>query len=416
MAKSAFTLGIEEEYFLVDPKSRDIVGKMPHGFLDECQRQLQQGQVAHEFLQCQVEVATRPHGSIGEARDELTEMRRIVGRASENHGCALMAASTHPFGHWKGVDVTDHERYHRFQKRMQGVVRRMMTGGMHLHVEVKDRDLCIDLMNQTVYILPFLLALSTSSPFWMGSDSGLQSYRLSIWGTMPRSGLPQQFKNYSEYLRHLETLKKLGLLADGSMVWWDVRPNSKYPTLEVRICDVCTDLDDAMCIMALYLSWVHMLTRLKKNNLKWRSYAYTLIEENRWRAQRYGIDEGLVDFGREMLVPFHDLVEEFISFTAEDAHMLGCEADVAHARTDRIATRCLTPSRRATRCSAPEEREGYIPSDSLDRCRDRDLSPQHGDACHQSSCDEPPLASSSETGDNAHGQLHPHPSSAQRGG
>jgi carboxylate-amine ligase len=202
-----------------------------------------------------------------------------------------------------------------------------------VHVCIDDDELRIDLMNQVTYFLPHLLALSTSSPFWRGEKSGLKSYRLSIFDELPRSGLPERFESYTEYERHVAVLTRAGLLQDATMLWWDVRPSVNFPTLEMRITDVCPRLDDAICIAAIYVCVLRMLYRLRRDNQRWRTYANKLIQENRWRAQRYGLDEGLVDFGRGEVIPFADLIEEIIDLIREDAEALGCVTEIEHART-----------------------------------------------------------------------------------
>jgi len=249
------------------------------------------------------------------------------------HGLAPIAASTHPFSHWSDQDHTDAERYNIIAEDLQAVVRRLLICGMHVHVSVGADDLRIDLMNQAAYFLPHFLALSTSSPFWQGIDTGLKSYRLSVWDEMPRTGLPNLFESYAEFQRHVDVLVNAGLIEDGTKLWWDIRPSFRFPTLEMRICDVCTDIDDAVAIAALYASVLHMLYRLRQNNQRWRQYATMLVNENRWRAQRYGIDEGLVDFGKGRIVPVPDLVEELLDLVAEDAADLGCAQELAHVRT-----------------------------------------------------------------------------------
>jgi carboxylate-amine ligase len=203
---------------------------------------------------------------------------------------------------------------------------------MHVHVGIEDPELRIDLMGQLAYFLPHLLALSTSSPFWDGQDTGLKSYRIAVFDEMPRTGLPELFDSWGEFQRHLAVLVRAGIIEDGSKLWWDIRPSVRFPTLEMRVADVCTRLDDAIAIAALYRCLLRMLWRLKRDNQRWRRYAGMLVNENRWRAQRYGFDEGLVDFGKGRIVPYAELLEEMILLTAEDQEAFGCQAEVAEAR------------------------------------------------------------------------------------
>ncbi|MEX1206186.1 MAG: carboxylate-amine ligase [Dongiaceae bacterium] len=330
-AEPAFTLGIEEEYLLVDRASRDLVRDPPPGMMEECQALLQ-GQVSPEFLRSQIEVGTRVCHSLAEARADLARLRATIAAVAGRHGLAPIAASTHPFAAWDEQKHTDKERYNILAHDLQAPARRLLICGMHVHVGLEDPQLRIDLMGQVAYFLPHLLALSTSSPFWRGEDTGLKSYRIAVFDELPRTGLPEAFDSYGEYERHLRVLVDAGLIEDGSKLWWDVRPSGRFPTLEMRIADVCTRLDDAICIAAIYRCLLRMLYRLRRANQRWRRYAAMLINENRWRAQRYGLDEGLVDFGKGEIVPYATLLEEIIDLVGEDAEHFGCTAEVAHAR------------------------------------------------------------------------------------
>ncbi len=303
------TIGIEEEYLLVDRKTRDLVNEPPKELMSECQSLLR-GQVAAEFLQSQIEVGTRVCKTVAEARSDLAHMRSTVSEVADKYGFAPIAASTHPFAYWGEQRRTEKERYRILARDMQALARRLLICGMHVHIGIADEDLRIDLMNQVSYFLPHLLALSTSSPFWHGELTGLKSYRLCVWDELPRTGLPEHFDSYTEYLRLVGIMKQANLVEDASKIWWDLRPSARFPTLEMRITDVCTRLDDAACIAALYQCILRMLYRLRRDNQRWRSYPRMLINENRWRAQRYGIDQGLVDFGRGEVVPCAELVEE----------------------------------------------------------------------------------------------------------
>jgi carboxylate-amine ligase len=248
------------------------------------------------------------------------------------HGLALIAASTHPFANWEWQKHTRKERYNALARDLQGVVRRLLICGMHVHVGLDDDELRIDLLSQVAYFLPHLLALSTSSPFWRGEDTGLKSYRLAVFDEMPRTGLPESFDSFAEYQRHLDILVQAGLIEDGTKIWWDVRPSARFPTLEMRIADVCTQVKDAIAVAAIYVCLLRMLYRLKRSNQRWRRYSNMLVRENRWRAQRYGIDEGLVDFGRGEIVPYDKLLEEILELTEVDALSLDCVEEVRHAR------------------------------------------------------------------------------------
>ena len=302
MAEPSFTIGIEEEYFLVSRQSRDIVAEPPDGMMEDCLGLLE-GQVGPEFLRSQIEVGTRVCSSLAEARTDLARLRATVAAVADRHGLAPLAASTHPFAQWDAQKPTDKERYSLLAQDLQGVGRRLVICGMHVHVGIEDEEQRIDLMNQVAYFLPHLLALSTSSPFWRGRDTGLKSYRISVFNELPRTGLPEYFDSWGEYQRQVNRLVRAGLIEDASKLWWDIRPSARFPTLEMRITDVCTRLDDAIAIAAIFRCLLRMLYRLRRRNQRWRIYPRMLVDENRWRAQRYGLDAGLVDFGRGAVVP-----------------------------------------------------------------------------------------------------------------
>lgn len=331
-----FTIGIEEEYLLVDRASRDLLPEPPASLLEECRDLLggdgSSGQISPEFLRSQIEVGTRVCRTIAEAHTDLARLRRTVAEVTGRHGLAPIAASTHPFAAWHRQRHTDKERYNLLAKDLAAPGRRLVICGMHVHVGIDDPELRIDFMSQISYFLPHLLALSTSSPFWSGEDTGLRSYRIAVFDELPRTGLPEIFDSYGEFERHLRVLVNTGLIEDGSKLWWDVRPSVRFPTLEMRITDVCTSLADGVAIAAMYRCLLRMLWRLRRNNQRWRRYAAMLINENRWRAQRYGFDSGLVDFGKGAVVPYGDLLEELLALIREDAEHFGCVAEIAHAR------------------------------------------------------------------------------------
>ena len=328
----SFTVGIEEEYMLVHPENGELVGKVPRSLMPAMRKKLGKA-VSPEFLQSQVEIGTPVCNSIQDARTELAYLRATVAEVAAEHDMAIIAASTHPFADPMDQHVTHKARYEELAKDLQAVVRRLLISGMHVHVAIEDDDMRIDMMNQACYILPHFLALSTSSPFWHGLETGLKSYRLSVWDEMPRTGLPHQFESFSEYTRHVNVLVQAGVIEDATKVWWDLRPSARYPTLEMRISDLCTTLDDAVCIAALFQCWLRMLHRLRQSNQKWRQYSTWLIDENRWRAHRYGIDNGLIDFGRGKIIEYAQLMREILNHINEDAEALGCVKEVRHART-----------------------------------------------------------------------------------
>jgi glutamate---cysteine ligase / carboxylate-amine ligase len=330
----SFTIGIEEEYLFVDKDSRDLAPEPPPALLAKCQEALLDygSQVSPEFLRSQIEVGTSICHTMHEARDELIRLRTTVGAIADEFGLAPIASSTHPFAKWRSQQHTDKERYNVLAEDLQQVARRLVICGMHVHVGIEDDELRIDLLGQAAYFLPHLLALSTSSPFWEGQVTGLKSYRLSVFDELPRTGMPHQFGSYSEYVRSIEVLVNAGLIEDATKIWWDLRPSGRFPTLEMRITDVCPLLADGLTIAALFRCILRMLYRLRRQNQRWRYYPPFLVRENRWRAQRYGTGEGMVDFGKGAVVPFPELMEELLELIAEDAEHFGCTAEVGRAR------------------------------------------------------------------------------------
>lgn len=331
MDRPRFTLGIEEEYLIVDRTSRDLVRVPSEAFLADCGAEIGD-RLAPEFLQCQVEVGTRVHETVGDAAADLAGLRAGVARAAEAHGYAAIAASTHPFARWRAQTHTRRPRYEALEHDLGAAVRRMLICGCHVHVGIEDPDLRVDLMNQAAYFLPHLLALSCSSPFWEGEDTGLASYRLTVFDALPRTGLPDQLASHAEYRRMVDHLVAAGCIEDATKIWWDIRPSDKFPTVEQRITDICARVSDAACLAAVFQSLMAFLYRLRSRNQRWRLYPTILIQENRWRAQRYGAEGEMVDHGRRRLVPFADLVEELIDLLGPEAEVLGCRTELLHAR------------------------------------------------------------------------------------
>ncbi|MHA6266465.1 carboxylate-amine ligase [uncultured Aliiroseovarius sp.] len=333
MAKNEppFSIGIEEEYLLVHQDSLALA-QAPDQLMEDCRAELE-GQVSPEFLQCQIEIGTRVCANISEARDDLKRLRSSVAKHAAKYDLAPIAASCHPFGDWKEQHHVNKDRYNDLKRDLAGVVRRMLICGMHVHVGIPDPDTRIDLVSQLSYFLPHLLAMSASSPFWQGEDTGLASYRLTVFDNLPRTGLPPHLSGWSEYDRSVQALVDIGVIEDSSKIWWDLRPSSRFPTIESRICDVQPRLEHTLSLAALTQCLTRMLWRLKAKNQRWRVYDNFLIGENRWRAQRYGIGGGLIDFGVGEIVSFDTLLEEMISLVAQDAEALGCTTEVEAARS-----------------------------------------------------------------------------------
>lgn len=322
--KPTFRLGIEEEYLLVDPKTKDLIRQPDPKFMEVCQEEIK-GQVVNEYLQCQVEVGTKPNASVSESYKELFSLRTTISQICKDFGYAPIAASTHPFATWKDQTHTPKERYNSLTSDFGLSARRLLICGMHIHIEIEDEDLRIDLMNQATYFLPHLLALSCSSPFWEGEDTSYSSYRLAVFDTLPRTGLPDKLNSFTGYTHLVNSLVSTKCIEDSSKLWWDIRPSAKFPTLEQRITDICSSLRDTMAIVATFQSLIAYLYRLRASNQTWRSYHRTLVNENRWKAQRYGVTGDLIDLGKNKLVSFEDLTEELIDLLWFDATELACE-------------------------------------------------------------------------------------------
>lgn len=326
------TLGVEEEYLIVDPETREAVANPNKEFFKSCKKQLGSS-VTPEFLQCQIEIATPVCQNLTEVREHLNNMRGTISETAKKFDYRLMAASTHPFTTWRAQKPTKAQRYKKMDEDLQGAIRRMLICGTHVHVGILDPGLRIDVMNQMRYFLPHMLALSTSSPFWEGDLMGMKSYRLSVFDGMPRTGIPETIASIGEYERLVGMLTGAGVIEDASKIWWDLRPSVRFPTLETRIADVCTRMEDTLAIVAMYQCLTRMMYDLRERNIKWRTYPALLIAENRWLAQRFGVKGDMIDFGKGACVPFKELLEELIGFLLQHAQALGCERELLHGRT-----------------------------------------------------------------------------------
>ena len=325
------TIGIEEEYQIIDPETRELKPFIQE-FLEQGQIVLQE-QIKAEQLQCQVEVGSEVCRSIDEARQELIRLRRSIGHLASRNGLRIAAASTHPFSSWQEQDVTEAQRYITMQETFGDVARRLLIFGMHVHIGIPDRNLRMDIMDQSLYFLPHLLALSTSSPFWQGRNTGLKSYRSVVFESLPRSGLPPSLRSYAEYERLVNVLVETKCIVEPTQIWWDVRPHPKFPTIEYRGCDGCTKIEEARCLTALLMAIVGKLIRLRHNNQGWRRYPRHLIYENKWRAIRYGIDGKLIDFGKGEEVPLRFLTLELLDFVDDVLDDLKIRKEVEYVHT-----------------------------------------------------------------------------------
>jgi carboxylate-amine ligase len=331
MALPKFTIGIEEEYQIIHPQTRELTSYIQE-FLDTG-RVVLKDQIQPEFLQSQVEVGSRICTSMKQARSEICRLRREVTKLAESKGLCVAAAGTHPFTSWTTQQVTAGERYTKHEENMADVARQMLVFGMHVHIAIEDRELLIDVMNQARYFLPHLLALSTSSPFWHGRETGLKSYRTIILGNLPRAGIPPSFSSWSEYQHFLDTLIRTRCIDEPTKIWWDIRPNPKYPTLEFRASDICTRVDEVICIAALQLAIVAKLVKLRQANVQWREYRRNLLTENKWRAARYGIHGNLIDFGKQKEAPLRELVLEMLVLLEDVVEELGMREEIDYVHT-----------------------------------------------------------------------------------
>jgi len=325
---SAFTLGVEEEFQIVDPQSGELRSHVSE--LLASSAPMLGEQIKREMHQSIVEVGTKICADVGELRDEIFRNRRELASAAERVGLAVAAAGTHPFSRWQDQVISPGVRYDNIVEELQQLARSLLIFGLHVHVGLPDRSVMIDLMNEVRYFLPHLLALSTSSPFWMGRDTGLKSYRTTIFRRFPRTGVPDHFGSWSEYENYIQLLVDLHSIDDAKKIWWDVRPHPTFGTLEFRVCDVPTEPETAVMLGALVQAIVVKLYRLRIRNQGFRLYRRALIEENKWRAARYGLDGKLIDFGRRAEVPMRDLAVELLEFIDDVVDDLGSRQAVEH--------------------------------------------------------------------------------------
>ncbi|MCB8820402.1 carboxylate-amine ligase [Microvirga rosea] len=322
-----FRFGIEEEYFVNDAVKRDVARARIKEFFASCHEKLEDG-VQHEMLEPQVEIATNPSLDFAEMRTQLTRLRSSLGEIAREHGLTVMAAGTHPLAVWSRVRPSAQPRYGKVMHDLQMIGSRTVVCGMHVHVEIEDLATRIDIMNRIQPFLPLLLALSTSSPFWQSQRTGLLGYRLAAYRELPRTGLPDLFEDEKDYQRYIDTLVAARAIENSSYVWWLIRPSLKHPTLELRVADSCTRLDDTLAIAALYRCLVRHLSFDKKLNAGQTGASRAINDENSWRAQRYGIHGSFVDEASRSAKPVRQMLDETLALVAEDAEALGCRREL----------------------------------------------------------------------------------------
>lgn len=334
MTPPSLTMGVEEEYQIIDPETRELKSyitqfmEVKSGAVEIKKGELKVGAIKPELHASMVELGTPICRTASELMEALAAQRAAINAMAAERNLQIAAASSHPFSHWLGQEITPFDRYEKTVEDMQMVAQRMLIFGMHVHIGVEDRDFAIDCMNTVRYMLPHILAITTSSPFWAGRNTGFKSYRSVVFEDMPRTGIPETFQSWAAFDRFIQTLINAGSIMDGSKVWWDVRPHYAFPTLEFRAPDICTRLDEAVAVAALLQAIVAWQWDLRRQNLTFRTYRRDLIEENKWRALRYGLDGKMIDFGKEEEVPVRQLVRELLLLVDEQVEELGSREQV----------------------------------------------------------------------------------------
>src|SRR5580693_5802621 len=303
--RPTFTLGIEEEYQTIDPETRDLRSHIATEMLAKGKLRLEE-RVKAEMHQSVIEVGTRICSNIHVAQEDLFDLRRQMIQLAEEAGLVLVAGATHPFADWRSQEIYPDPRYAQVVEDLQLVARANLIFGLHVHVGIEDREAAIRVMNSMRYFLPHILALSTNSPFWLGMNSGLKSYRAKVFERFPRTNLPDYFSSYSEFENYVNLLIKTGCIDNAKKIWWDIRPHPFFNTIEIRVCDIPLRADETIALAALIQATAATLWRLHAKNIDYRQYSRALLMENKWRAVRYGLDGMLIDFGREKEVPAKD--------------------------------------------------------------------------------------------------------------
>ncbi len=326
-----FTLGIEEEFQIVDPHTRELKSHVSE-ILDEG-RLLLGEKVKPEMIQSMIEVGTGVCANIEEAREDITKLRCIISNLARKKGMEIVAASTHPFSKWSEQTIYEHDRYKLLVQELQMVARSLLIFGVHVHVGIHDLDRRIHIMNAARYFLPHVLAMTTSSPFWLGFNTGLKSYRSEVFKKFPRTDIPDHFESHQQFQSYVDLLVKMNCMQDATKIWWDVRPHPNFPTLEFRVCDIPTRVDDTIAVAALFQAIVAKLNLLIEKNLGFRLYHRRLIQENKWRAVRYGLEGKLLDLGKQKEVPVKDLIRELLDFVDDVIDDCGSRKEIEHIHT-----------------------------------------------------------------------------------
>jgi glutamate---cysteine ligase / carboxylate-amine ligase len=330
MAQPTFTLGIEEEFQVVDPESRELKSHIQEMFAEGEKRMGEE--IKREMHDPVIEVGTPICRNISEARREITRLRKEICTLVRESGLRIAAAGTHPISHWANVPITSNERYDKIVYELQMLARANLIFGLHVHVAVEDNETRIQLMNAARYFLPHIFALSVNSPFWCSQNTGWKSYRSKVFERFPRTGLPDYFRAWSDYEEYVGMLIRTNCIDNAKKIWWDVRPHPFFPTLEYRICDVPMRVDETICFAALFQAITVKLYRLYQQNMGWRLYRKSWLNENKQRAARFGVGGKLIDFGKRTEVLFGELLDELLEFVDDVVDELGSRNDVYYAR------------------------------------------------------------------------------------
>lgn len=324
------TIGIEEEFQIIDPKSGELKAHISQ-LLEEGAPELGD-QIKPELHQSVVEVGTKVCKNVGEARSEVVHLRRRLAEMADKHGLKIGAAATHPMSDWAKQEITNMPRYLETISETQDIGRGNLIFGLHVHVGIDDKEDVIAINNQARYFLPHMLAISSNSPFWIGRNTGLKSYRCEVFKRLPRTDIPGEFESWAAFENYVKLLVKTGCIDNGKRIWWDVRPHAFFNTVEFRICDLPMRVDETIAMAALVQSLVSYLLRLREKNQQWRSYPAALIQENKWRAARWGLEGKMIDFGKQEELPTKVLIEELLQLVSEDAQSLGCADELGYIR------------------------------------------------------------------------------------
>ncbi|SPE33768.1 Carboxylate-amine ligase Acid_3926 [Candidatus Sulfopaludibacter sp. SbA6] len=329
--RPSLSIGIEEEYQTVDPVSRDLRSHIQAEILQKGKLILKE-RVKPEMHQSVVEIGTGVCKNIQEAEEEIRSIRRQIVTLARENGLRLCAGGTHPFAQWREQEIYPDDRYRRIVEDLAMVARANLIFGLHVHIGVEDRETAIQLMNSARYFLPHILALSANSPFWLGMDSGLRSYRCKVFDKFPRTNIPDLYRSWAEFEDYVNLLIHTNCIDNAKKIWWDIRPHPYFPTLEFRICDMPMRLEESIGIAALCQAVIAKLYQLHERNLSFRHYSRALIMENKWRAARYGLDGNMIDFGKQTEVPARHLIGEILDFVADVVEELGSQKEIAYIR------------------------------------------------------------------------------------